>query len=108
MIAEGFEFRAVQRLSAGDLQAVFAFFHLRSHRAQVRGDGGDAVRFLHAQLFRIAHLDSLLRIRSDRSQHRNLVDQRGGIGSGDGRAFQPPALDLQRAHQLAVDSHRVE
>ena len=60
--------------------------------------------------FRVAHFDSLLGIRSDGSQYRNLVDQRSRVGPSDGRALQPSAFDLQRAHQFAVDllqlSHR--
>src|SRR5277367_31320 len=43
VIAEGFDLRAAQRLSPGNLQAVVVFFHHRSHGAKVGGNGCDAV-----------------------------------------------------------------
>ncbi len=88
--------------AAWNLQSVFAFLQLRAHGAKIGGDGRDAVRFFHAQLLSIPNFDSLLRVRGNRCQHRNLVNQRRGIGSRDDRALQLSALNLQRARQFAM------
>ena len=66
----------MQRLSAGHQQSVLALLHASAHGAQIGGHGGDAVAFLDPQLARVADLDAILRVRPDRGQHRQLVDQR--------------------------------
>ena len=83
VIAEGINLRALQGLASGNLQAILAFVDLRSHGAKIGGDGRNPVRFLYPQLARIANLDPAVRVRRNRRQHRDFVDQRGGIGARD-------------------------
>jgi len=87
VIAEGIEFGAVEGLASGNLEAVFEFFHLRAHEAQVGGHGGDAVGFFHTQFAGVAHFDSLRGEGSDGCKHWNLINQGGGVSVGDGCAF---------------------
>ena len=73
MIAERFECRTVQRLSAGNIQAVLAFFDLRSHATEIDSERGNAVGLLDPQFFRIADFDSLLGVRRDGGQDGNFA-----------------------------------
>src|SRR5258708_9852678 len=76
VIAEGFELPTVQGLATGDFKAVLAFFYLTAHGPQGGGDGSSAIGFLNPKLLCIADFNSLLGVESDRSHHRNFIDDR--------------------------------
>src|ERR1700730_9560514 len=48
VIAESINLAAAQLLTARNFQPILPLFYLRSHDAQVCGDSGDAIGFLHA------------------------------------------------------------
>src|SRR5262249_22659299 len=102
VIAVRVEFGTVQRQTSADTHAVFELLDLGAHAAQVLGGDRDAVGFLHAQLARIADLDTLRRIRSDRGQQRQFIDQTSGEGAADLAAAQCASQDLDRPYQLRL------
>src|SRR6266851_8626413 len=67
MIAVRLDFSTVQaaRGAACHAQAVGKLLDLRAHSAEVFRQYGDAIAFLHAQLGRVADLNSLLGIRTE-------------------------------------------
>ena len=72
MIAEGIDFGAVQFLAAGNAEAVGPLVDFGSHLAQVGGDGGDAVGFLDAQFFAVAHFEPVFGVGGDRRRGREF------------------------------------
>ena len=66
-------------LPAGHNQTVGQFFHLHAHAPQIFGYRADAVRFLDAQLARIAHRQAGFAGRAQHREHGNLVTGVGGI-----------------------------
>ena len=102
--------RRMQLLTAGNIEPVLELLHLGAHRAQVVGHQRNAVRLLDAQFLRVADANAALRIRTDRRQHRQLVDQLRRQRSGDRRPRQPVrrSVHLHRPHQFAVLLLKVE
>ena len=64
MVAAGVDGRAVQRLSAGHVQAVLKLGYLRAHGAQVLRHQCDAVGLLDAQFLCVADADAAAGVRA--------------------------------------------
>ena len=66
MIVAGIDLRSMQRLTSGNIQAVFEFLHLRSHGSKVPRHQRNSVRFFYSQFTRITNANSFARIRRNR------------------------------------------
>src|SRR5258708_19656855 len=76
MIAVRLDLSAVQaaRGAARHAQAVGKLLDFRAHSAEVFRQYSDAIAFLHAQLGRVADLNSLLGIWTKHGDRRKLID----------------------------------
>ena len=75
---------------------------LRAHGAEIRGDGGEAVGFLHAQFAGIGDDRLALRERGGDGEDGNFVDDIGDFRAADLGAAQARALDLDDADRLGL------
>ena len=102
VIAVRIDFGAFEFAAAVDGHAVLELLHIHSHFPQIFHSGGDAVRFLHAQLARVADVGGTLGQRGGDGDHGDLVDEvRDFLGQQRG-AFQRRAVDFDVADRLAV------
>src|SRR5690348_13432154 len=69
VIASRVDLRSVKALVPRNRQAILELNELRTHCLQVLRYKRDSVGLLYAKLFRIANLDSIVRVWSDRSEH---------------------------------------
>ena len=65
----------MQPLAARDIHPIRVLGHLRAHRPQVLHDQRDPVGLLHPQLPRISNPHPVRRVRRNRRQDRQLIDQ---------------------------------
>src|SRR5262249_2579766 len=100
--------RSVQRLLAGNIEAIFMFDYFRTHCAEVACDGADPVGFFHAQFARVANFDSFLCVGRNSSKHWQLIDQGGGLATRDLYSTQLAVPNLYRADQFAVMVLKIE
>ena len=75
---------------------------LRAHQAQTFGERRDAVAFLHAQFLRVVNLNSLLRERSERCEHGQLVNHFGDLRAGNRAAGERSVAHGKIADEFAV------
>ena len=75
MIAAGVDGGAVQRLAAGNIEAVLEFRDLGAHGAEILCHQGDAVGLLDAQFAGAADANAAAGEGRDGREHRQFVDE---------------------------------
>ena len=95
MVAKRIEFGGTERLFSGHVEPVGQHLDANAHTGKVLGHCRNSIRFLHAQLRRIAHGQAGLTCGSEHSQNGNFINQSGCQCVFNQTAGDFPAPDVQ-------------
>src|SRR5207247_8047338 len=78
------------------------------HTPQILGEGTNSVAFFDAQFRRIANLDAFFRVRTQRRQHRQLINHQRNAFAGNTAALQRGAFHGEIADDFSLRTLQTE